>query len=379
MAALQFNLAYQSKTGASRAGTITTDHGEIQTPIFMPVGTIGSVKAVTQQQLKNDIHAQIILGNTYHLYLRPGTEVMEAAGGLHRFMGWDRPILTDSGGYQVFSLASNRKIKPEGVLFQSHIDGSKHLFSPEKVMDIQRSIGADIIMAFDECPPYPSEYEYVQKSMDLTHLWLDKCFNRLAETPDLFGHTQNLFPIVQGGTYTDLRKASCEYISSKNAVGNAIGGLSVGESEQELYDFTQLCCENLPVNKPRYLMGVGTPWNILEAIDLGVDMFDCVMPTRNGRNGMVFTSQGVINIKNKQWASDFSPLDPGIPNEMSQYYTKAYMRHLFMADEILGLQLASIQNLSFYLWLVGQAREHIIAGDYTSWKKTMVAQISKRL
>ena len=379
MAALHFNLAYQSKTGASRAGTITTDHGEIQTPIFMPVGTIGSVKAVTQQQLKKDINAQIILGNTYHLYLRPGTEVMEAAGGLHRFMGWDRPILTDSGGYQVFSLASNRKIKPEGVLFQSHIDGSKHLFSPEKVMDIQRSIGADIIMAFDECPPYPSEYEYVQKSMDLTHLWLDKCFNRLAETPDLYGHTQNLFPIVQGGTYTDLRKASCEYISSKNAVGNAIGGLSVGESEQELYDFTQLCCENLPVNKPRYLMGVGTPWNILEAIDLGVDMFDCVMPTRNGRNGMVFTSQGVINIKNKQWASDFSPLDPGIPNEMSQYYTKAYMRHLFMADEILGLQLASIQNLSFYLWLVGQAREHIIAGDYTSWKKTMVAQISKRL
>jgi queuine tRNA-ribosyltransferase len=379
MAALQFNLAYQSKTGASRAGTITTDHGEIQTPIFMPVGTIGSVKAVTQQQLKKDINAQIILGNTYHLYLRPGTVVMEAAGGLHRFMGWDRPILTDSGGYQVFSLASNRKIKPEGVLFQSHIDGSKHLFSPEKVMDIQRSIGADIIMAFDECPPYPSEYEYVQKSMDLTHLWLDKCFNRLAETPDLYGHTQNLFPIVQGGTYADLRKASCEYISSKNAVGNAIGGLSVGESEQELYDFTQLCCENLPVNKPRYLMGVGTPWNILEAIDLGVDMFDCVMPTRNGRNGMVFTSQGVINIKNKQWASDFSPLDPGIPNEMSQYYTKAYMRHLFMADEILGLQLASIQNLSFYLWLVGQAREHIIAGDYTSWKKTMVAQISKRL
>ncbi len=379
MAALAFNLEKESKQGASRAGTITTDHGVIQTPIFMPVGTIGSVKAVTQQQLKTDIHAQIILGNTYHLYLRPGTEVMEAAGGLHRFMNWDRPILTDSGGYQVFSLASNRKIKPEGVLFQSHIDGSKHLFSPEKVMDIQRSIGADIIMAFDECPPYPSEYEYVQKSMILTHLWLDKCFNRLAETPDLYGHTQNLFPIVQGGVFADLRKASCEYISSKNAVGNAIGGLSVGESEQELYDFTQLCCENLPKQKPRYLMGVGTPWNILEAIDLGVDMFDCVMPTRNGRNGMVFTTQGVINIKNKQWASDFTPLDPGLPNEMSQYYTKAYMRHLFVADEILGLQLASIQNLSFYLWLVGQAREHILAGDYTSWKKTMVAQISKRL
>ena len=379
MAALAFNLEMESKQGASRAGTITTDHGVIQTPIFIPVGTIGSVKAVTQQQLKTDIHAQIILGNTYHLYLRPGTEVMEAAGGLHRFMNWDRPILTDSGGYQVFSLASNRKIKPEGVLFQSHIDGSKHLFSPEKVMDIQRSIGADIIMAFDECPPYPSEYEYVQKSMNLTHLWLDKCFNRLAETPDLYGHSQNLFPIVQGGTYTDLRKASCEYISSKNAVGNAIGGLSVGESEQELYDFTQLCCENLPKQKPRYLMGVGTPWNILEAIDLGVDMFDCVMPTRNGRNGMIFTTQGVINIKNKQWASDFTPLDPGLPNEMSQYYTKAYMRHLFVADEILGLQLASIQNLSFYLWLVAQAREHILAGDYTSWKKTMVAQISKRL
>ena len=379
MAALQFNLEHQSKIGASRAGTITTDHGKIQTPIFMPVGTIGSVKAVTQQQLKNDIQAQIILGNTYHLYLRPGTALMEEAGGLHQFMGWQRPILTDSGGYQVFSLASNRKIKPEGVLFQSHIDGSKHLFSPEKVMDIQRSIGADIIMAFDECPPYPSEYEYVRKSMDLTHLWLDKCFNRLAATPDLYGYTQNLFPIVQGGTYEDLRKASCEYISSKNAVGNAIGGLSVGESEQELYDFTQLCCEHLPIQKPRYLMGVGTPWNILEAIDLGVDMFDCVMPTRNGRNGMIFTSQGVINIKNKQWANDFSALDPGLPNELSQYYTKAYLRHLFMADEILGLQLASIQNLSFYLWLVGQAREHIILGDYSSWKKTMVAQISKRL
>jgi queuine tRNA-ribosyltransferase len=379
MAALQFNLEHQSKIGASRAGTITTDHGKIQTPIFMPVGTIGSVKAVTQQQLKNDIQAQIILGNTYHLYLRPGTALMEEAGGLHQFMGWQRPILTDSGGYQVFSLASNRKIKTEGVLFQSHIDGSKHLFSPEKVMDIQRSIGADIIMAFDECPPYPSEYEYVRKSMDLTHLWLDKCFNRLAATPDLYGYTQNLFPIVQGGTYEDLRKASCAYISSKNAVGNAIGGLSVGESEQELYDFTQLCCEHLPIQKPRYLMGVGTPWNILEAIDLGVDMFDCVMPTRNGRNGMIFTSQGVINIKNKQWANDFSALDPGLPNELSQYYTKAYLRHLFMADEILGLQLASIQNLSFYLWLVGQAREHIILGDYSSWKKTMVAQISKRL
>ncbi len=379
MAALQFELVKESDKGSSRAGTITTDHGTIQTPIFMPVGTIGSVKAVTQQQLKQDIQAQIILGNTYHLYLRPGLEVLEAAGGLHQFMGWDRPILTDSGGYQVFSLANNRKIKPEGVVFQSHIDGSKHLFSPEKVMDIQRTIGADIIMAFDECPPIPSTYEYVRKSMDLTHTWLDKCVHRLAETPDKYGYTQNLFPIVQGGLYKDLRKASCEYISSKNAVGNAIGGLSVGETQKEMYEFTALCCENLPKDKPRYLMGVGTPWNILEAIDLGIDMFDCVMPTRNGRNGMIFTSQGVINIKNKQWASDFTPLDPGIPNELSNYYTKAYMRHLFVADEILGLQLASIQNLSFYLWLVGQAREHIIAGDYSSWKTSMIQQISKRL
>jgi queuine tRNA-ribosyltransferase len=379
MAALAFDLQYKSIEGSSRAGVITTDHGTIQTPIFMPVGTIGSVKAVTQQQLKQDINAQIILGNTYHLYLRPGTEVLEAAGGLHKFMGWDRPILTDSGGYQVFSLASNRKITQEGALFQSHIDGSKHLFSPEKVMDIQRSIGADIIMAFDECPPIPAEYEYVRKSMDLTNSWLDRCFNRLAETPDLYGHTQNLFPIVQGGMYKDLRKASCEYISSKNAVGNAIGGLSVGETEPEMYEFTALCCENLPLDKPRYLMGVGTPWNILEAIDLGVDMFDCVMPTRNGRNGMIFTSQGVINIKNKKWEKDFSPLDPGIPNELSQYYTKSYMRHLFMADEILGLQLASIQNLSFYLWLVGEARKHIVAGDYHSWKVGMIEQIKTRL
>jgi len=379
MAALTFELQTQSKIGSARAGKITTDHGVIETPIFMPVGTVGSVKAVTQQQLKKDIHAQIILGNTYHLYLRPGLEVLEAAGGLHHFMGWDRPILTDSGGYQVFSLANNRKIKPEGVLFQSHIDGSKHLFSPEKVMDIQRSIGGDIIMAFDECPPFPSEYDYVKKSMDLTHVWLDKCVHQFDNTPDKYGYTQNLFPIVQGGIYEDLRKASCEYISSKNAVGNAIGGLSVGEPEQQLYDFTALCCENLPVHKPRYLMGVGTPWNILEAIDLGVDMFDCVMPTRNGRNGMIFTTQGVINIKNLKWAKDFTPLDPGLPNELSQYYTKAYCRHLFMADEILGLQLASIQNLSFYLWLVGEARVHIQAGDYSSWKKSMVEQISKRL
>ena len=379
MAALSFTLESTANNSAARAGTITTDHGTIQTPIFMPVGTVGSVKAVTQQQLKKDINAQIILGNTYHLYLRPGTEVLEAAGGLHRFNGWDRPILTDSGGYQVFSLAANRKIKEEGVVFQSHIDGSKHLFSPESVMDIQRSIGADIIMAFDECPPYPSEYGYAKKSMELTHRWLSRCFSRLAETPDKYGYTQNLFPIVQGSTYKDLRVASCEFIASKNAVGNAIGGLSVGEPEEMMYEFTALCAENLPKDKPRYLMGVGTPWNILECIDLGIDMFDCVMPTRNGRNGMLFTTQGVINIRNKKWATDFTPIDPGLPNEHSQYYSKAYVRHLFIAGEILGLQLASIQNLAFYLWLVEEARKHILAGDFASWKKEMLEVIKRRL
>lgn len=345
----------------------------------MPVGTVGSVKAVNQQQLKSEIGAQIILGNTYHLYLRPSTEVLEAAGGLHKFNGWDRPILTDSGGYQVFSLAANRKIKEEGVMFQSHIDGSRHLFSPEYVMDIQRSIGADIIMAFDECPPYPSDYNYAKKSMELTHRWLDRCISRLAETPDKYGYTQNLFPIVQGGTYKDLRKASCEYIASKGAAGNAIGGLSVGEPEEMMYEFTEMCCDHLPANKPRYLMGVGTPWNILEGISLGVDMFDCVMPTRNGRNGMLFTTQGVINIRNKKFAADFSPVDPGLPCETSQYYTKAYLRHLFVADELLGLQIASIQNLSFYLWLVGEARKHILEGDFESWKNDTIAQVKQRL
>ena len=379
MAALAFDLQYKSTTGASRAGTITTDHGTIQTPIFMPVGTIGSVKAVTQQQLYNDIKAQIILGNTYHLYLRPGTEVLEAAGGLHKFMGWDKPILTDSGGYQVFSLASNRKITQEGALFQSHIDGSKHLFSPEKVMDIQRSIGGDIIMAFDECPPYPSEYGYAQKSMHLTHRWLDRCFKRLEETPDKYGYTQNLFPIVQGSTYQDLRKASAEYIASKNATGNAIGGLSVGEPEQMMYDFTELCCDILPTHKPRYLMGVGTPWNILENISLGVDMFDCVMPTRNGRNGMLFTSKGVINIRNKKWATDFSCLDDGIPCPTSQYYSKAYVRHLFVSNEILALQIASIHNLAFYLWLVTEARTHILNNTFNNWKPEMISILKQRL
>jgi queuine tRNA-ribosyltransferase len=379
MARLQFQLEQTDNNSKARVGKITTDHGEILTPIFMPVGTVGSVKAVTQQQLKQEVNAQIILGNTYHLYLRPGTDVLEAAGGLHKFNGWDKPILTDSGGYQVFSLANNRKIKEEGVVFQSHIDGSKHLFSPEKVMDIERSIGADIIMAFDECPPYPSDYTYAKKSMELTHRWLDRCVARLAETPDKYGYSQNLFPIVQGSTYKDLRTASCEFIASKNAAGNAIGGLSVGEPEEMMYEFTELCCDNLPTDKPRYLMGVGTPWNILENIALGVDMFDCVMPTRNGRNGMLFTSKGIINIKNKKWATDFSVIDDGIDCETSNYYSKAYIRHLFVAKEILGLQIASIHNLAFYLWLVGEARKHILAGDFTSWKNEMCVRLKERL
>ena len=379
MASLEFKLEHTDSNSKARAGTITTDHGEIKTPIFMPVGTVGSVKAVNQQQLKNDVKAQIILGNTYHLYLRPGIEVLEGAGGLHKFNGWDKPILTDSGGYQVFSLAANRKITEEGVLFQSHIDGSKHLFTPEKVMDIERSIGADIIMAFDECPPYPSDYSYARKSMDLTHRWLDRCFNRINETPDKYGYTQNLFPIIQGSTYKDLRTASSEYIASKNAAGNAIGGLSVGESEEMMYEFSALCCDILPADKPRSLMGVGTPWNILENIALGVDMFDCVMPTRNGRNGMLFTSKGIINIRNKKWATDFSPIDIGFTCETSNYYSKAYLRHLFVAGEILALQLASIHNLAFYLWLVGEARQHIINNTFNSWKKEMIETLKTRL
>lgn len=379
MAALTFQLEHTDNNSKARAGTITTDHGVIQTPIFMPVGTIGSVKAVTQQQLKDEIKAQIILGNTYHLYLRPTTTVIEAAGGLHQFNGWHKPILTDSGGYQVFSLAANRKLSEDGALFQSHIDGSRHLFTPENVMDIQRSIGADIIMAFDECPPYPSEYAYAKNSMELTHRWLTRCFKRFNETQDKYGYTQNLFPIVQGSTFADLRIDSCAFASSQEATGNAIGGLSVGEPEPMMYELTALCAENLPYNKPRYLMGVGTPWNILECISLGIDMFDCVMPTRNGRNGMLFTTQGVINIKNKKWATDFSPIDAGLDCETSNYYTKAYLRHLFVADEILGLQIASIHNLAFYLWLVGEARKHIITGDFVSWKNATLDIIKQRL
>jgi queuine tRNA-ribosyltransferase len=376
---MTFELTSQDSASSARAGIITTAHGAIETPIFMPVGTVGSVKAVTHDQLIKEVKAQIILGNTYHLYLRPGIEVLKEAGGLHRFSGWPRPILTDSGGYQVFSLAANRKIKEEGVVFQSHIDGSKHLFSPENVIDTQRAIGADIIMAFDECPPYPSEYGYAKKSMELTHRWLDRCVSHMAASSPLYGYEQTLFPIVQGSTFKDLRKISAEYIASKNCDGNAIGGLSVGEPEEMMYELCGYCCEYLPADKPRYLMGVGTPWNILENISLGVDMFDCVMPTRNGRNGMLFTTHGVVNIRNKKWATDFSVIDDGLDCFTSQYYSKAYLRHLFIAGEILALQIASIHNLAFYLHLVQQARERIIAGDFNSWKTEMIAKLKVRL
>jgi queuine tRNA-ribosyltransferase len=379
MAALSFQVHQRDSASKARTGTITTDHGTISTPVFMPVGTAGSIKAITQQQLKNDINASIILGNTYHLYLRPGLEVLESAGGLHQFMNWDRPILTDSGGYQVFSLAANRKIKEEGVVFQSHIDGSKHLFSPEYVIDIQRTIGADVIMAFDECPPYPSDHRYAKKSMELTHRWLDRCFDHLKNTGPKYGHTQNLFPIVQGSTYHDLRKESCAFVSSKNATGNAIGGLSVGEPEAMMYEFTALCCDHLPETKPRYLMGVGTPWNILECISLGVDMFDCVMPTRNGRNAMLFTTKGVINIDNKKWEKDFSPIDDGLDCEVSNYYNKAYLRHLMKSKEITGLTIASIHNLAFYMWLTKEARKAISENNFHNWKSNMVEVLKQRL
>ncbi|MDP9230517.1 MAG: tRNA guanosine(34) transglycosylase Tgt, partial [Bacteroidota bacterium] len=349
------------------------------TPVFMPVGTAGSVKAVTQQQLKNDIKAQIILGNTYHLYLRPGLEVLEQAGGLHKFCGWQLPILTDSGGYQVFSLSATRKINEEGVTFQSHIDGSSHFFTPENVIDIQRSIGGDIIMAFDECPPGGCEYPYAKTSMDLTHRWLDRCLKQFNTTPTKYGYTQNLFPIVQGGTHADLRKESCRFVSSKNANGNAIGGLSVGEPEEMLYEICAMCCDHLPNDKPRYLMGVGTPWNILECISLGIDMFDCVMPTRNGRNAMLFTTKGVINIDNKKWEKDFTPLDDGFDCEVSNFYSKAYLRHLMKSKEILGLSIASIHNLAFYVWLMNEARKHIQKGDFISWKMEMIQILKVRL
>ena len=376
---MKFKLEAEDKNSKARAGEITTDHGVIKTPIFMPVGTAGSVKAVHQHELVNDIKAQIILGNTYHLYLRPGLETLQLAGGLHKFNGWKRPLLTDSGGYQVYSLSGVRKIKEEGVTFRSHIDGSKHLFSPENVMDIQRSIGADIIMAFDECPPYPSDYAYAKKSMDLTHRWLQRCVQRLAETPAKYGYEQSLFPIVQGSTYKDLRKEASEFIAQIGADGNAIGGLSVGEPEEMMYEMAALCCDYLPSDKPRYLMGVGTPWNLIENIALGIDMFDCVMPTRNGRNGMLFTWEGVINIKNKKWQDDFSAIDASLSNGMSEVYSKAYLRHLFIAKELLALQIASVHNLSFYLALVKEARKHILEGDFASWKQQVLPKLKNRL
>lgn len=376
---MDFDIKGKDQNSKARAGEITTNHGKIQTPIFMPVGTVASVKGVHQTELKNDINADIILGNTYHLYLRPKTPILEQAGGLHKFMNWDRPILTDSGGYQVYSLSDNRKIKEEGVKFKSHIDGSTHFFSPEFSMEIQRSIGADIIMAFDECTPYPCDYNYAKNSMHMTHRWLDRCVNWLDENPEKYGFKQAFFPIVQGSTYKDLRKQSAEYIANSGAEGNAIGGLSVGEPAEEMYEMTEIVCDILPYDKPRYLMGVGTPINILENIALGVDMFDCVMPTRNARNGMLFTAHGTINIKNKKWENDFSPIDEMAITEVDTYYSKAYLRHLFAAKEYLGKQIATIHNLGFYLWLVREARKHILAGDFYEWKNKMVVQMDKRL
>jgi queuine tRNA-ribosyltransferase len=376
---MKFSLTAKDPHSKARAGVINTDHGEIQTPIFMPVGTAGSVKAVHQRELKNDIDAKIILGNTYHLYLRPGLSLLEKAGGLHRFISWDRPILTDSGGYQVYSLGENRKITEEGVIFKSHIDGSKHTFTPEGVMDIERTIGADIIMAFDECTPYPCEYDYAKKSMGLTHRWLERCVKRVNETNPKYGYEQTLFPIVQGSVYKDLRQQSAEFIANQNQQGNAIGGLSVGEPHEMMYEMTDLVCNILPSDKPRYLMGVGTPENILECIALGIDMFDCVMPTRNARNGMLFTTQGIINIRNEKWKDDLSALDDELGGHVSTSYSKAYLRHLIISKEILGAQIASIHNLSFYLWLVRQARQKIEEGTFAAWKIKMVKIVSQRL
>ena len=376
---MDFTLAATDKHSKARAGNISTAHGKIETPIFMPVGTAGTVKAVHLRELKDDIQAQIILGNTYHLFLRPGLDVLQTAGGLHKFNGWDRPLLTDSGGYQVFSLSDRRKIKEEGAIFQSHIDGSKHMFSPERVMDIQRVIGADIIMAFDECTPYPCDYVYAENSMERTHRWLKRCIERFDTTEGLYGYSQTLFPIVQGSVYKDLRIRSAEFVASMNREGNAIGGLSVGEPAEDMYEMTELVCGILPQDKPRYLMGVGTPENILEGIALGVDMFDCVMPTRNARNGMLFTSEGIINIKNAKWKADFSPLDPLLLNFVDQQYTKAYLRHLFISGEYLAGMIASVHNLGFYLWLVKEARKQIIAGTFAEWKTTMVKKVSQRL
>jgi queuine tRNA-ribosyltransferase len=376
---LKFNLQATDPLSKARAGMINTAHGFIETPIFMPVGTVGSVKAVHFRELEQDIKAQIILGNTYHLYLRPGLDILRQAGGLHQFNSWKGSILTDSGGYQVYSLAGNRKIKEEGVTFKSHIDGSKHSFTPERVMDIQRIIGADIIMAFDECPPSMSEYGYIQKSMQMTHRWLQRCIQQFDSSEGLYGYEQTLFPIVQGGTYKDLRTQSANFIAEQGREGNAIGGLAVGEPAEVMYEITDLVTDILPSDKPRYLMGVGTPANILEAIALGVDMFDCVMPTRNARNGMLFTTQGIINIKNKKWENDFSPLDEGLSNYSSTNYSKAYLRHLIQSNEILGAMIASVHNLSFYLWMVKQARQKIQEGTFSNWKSVMVNQFMTRL
>jgi len=377
---MTFDIQTTDPNSKARAGVITTDHGQIQTPIFMPVGTAGSVKAVHQRELKEDINAQIILGNTYHLYLRPGLDIIEKAGGLHKFNGWDRPILTDSGGYQVYSLAgTGRKIKEEGVTFKSHIDGSTHFFTPEGVMDIQRTIGADIMMAFDECTPYPCEYGYARESMEMTHRWLKRCCDHFDKTEPKYGYSQTLFPIVQGSVYKDLRVKSAEVIASFEREGNAIGGLSVGEPAEMMYEMTDMVTDILPKDKPRYLMGVGTPANILEGIALGIDMFDCVMPTRNARNGMLFTTEGTINMKNEKWKDDFSVIDLGINSYVSNFYTKAYVRHLLKADEMLGAMICSVHNLAFYLWLVGQAREQIIAGTFKAWKDKMVIKLMQRL
>jgi len=376
---MKFELKSKDSKSKARAGKITTDHGVIETPIFMPVGTVGTVKGVHQTELKDEINPDIILGNTYHLYLRPKIEILEQAGGLHKFMNWDRNILTDSGGYQVYSLSGRRKINEEGVKFKSHIDGSMHFFTPENVMEVQRSIGADIIMAFDECTPYPCDYNYAKRSMHMTHRWLKRCLTHLDKTPLKYDYNQTFFPIVQGSTYKDLRKRSAEFIASVEAEGNAIGGLSVGEPAEELYAMTEIVCEILPENKPRYLMGVGTPINILENIALGVDMFDCVMPTRNARNGMLFTAHGSINIKNKKWENDFSAIDDMGITYVDTLYSKAYLRHLFASKELLGKQIASIHNLGFYLWLTREARKHIISGDFAAWKDKMVKQMNKRL
>jgi len=376
---MTFEIQHTDPNSNARSGKITTDHGAIETPIFMPVGTVASVKAVHFHELKEDIKAQIILGNTYHLYLRPGIDTLERAGGLHKFNGWDGPILTDSGGYQVFSLSANRKLKEEGATFRSHIDGSKHLFTPENVVDIQRTIGADIIMAFDECTPGTADYQYAKKSMDLTHRWLDRGLKHFNETQPKYGYSQTYFPIVQGCIYPDLRRQSAEFIASQNRDGNAIGGLAVGEPTEMMYEMIEVVNEILPKDKPRYLMGVGTPQNILEGIERGVDMFDCVMPTRNGRNGMLFTSQGIMNMKNEKWKNDFSSLDEFGTSYVDHTYTKAYLRHLFVSKELLAMQIASIHNLAFYLWLVGEARKHIQIGDFSAWKKGMTEQLGRRL